>query len=130
MGSSGKCEMLVCRARGVNAQVASEAAASTAAEATTGEAATAGETRAAGTARGGGHDAAGAGRHRVQVADEVHGIKIGTIGRATIPIGGSFKIFWKALLQFFSTPRAMANGKNFSNISGVLIMRLKRSDST
>src|SRR6267142_1921842 len=39
-------------------------------------------------------------------------------------------MFWKALLQFFSTPRAIANGKNFSNISGVLIIRLKRSDST
>ena len=36
----------------------------------------------------------------------------------------------KALAQFFSTPKAIAYGRNFSNISGVRITRWKRSDST
>ena len=37
---------------------------------------------------------------------------------------------WKALAHFRSTPKAMANGRNRSNISGVFTTRWSRSPST
>ena len=44
--------------------------------------------------------------------------------------GGDRKMSSKALAQFFSTPKAIAYGRNFSNISGVRITRWKWSDFT
>ena len=40
--------------------------------------------------------------------------------------GGSRRIPWNALAHFRSTPKAIAKGRNFSNISGVLTT-LRRS---
>src|SRR6266403_234442 len=49
------------------------------------KAATAATAGAARAARGGGHDAAGVGRHGVEVAGEHHGIEIGAV-RAAVPV--------------------------------------------
>ena len=44
--------------------------------------------------------------------------------------GGSLYRSLKAAAHFVSTLKAMAKGRSFSNCSGPVIIRLKRSDST
>ncbi len=106
-----------------------EGVAAATAETAASEAASAGEAGAAGTAGSGSEDRACLSGHEIQVVDEEIRVEAGAVA-ALVPLRRLRVDVLEALLQFFSTPRAMAKGRNFSNISGVLIMRLKRSAST
>src|SRR6266849_2973614 len=107
-----------------------EAAAAAAAESTArGTAATA-EAGASRTAWRRSENRSGLRRHGVEIVYEAVGEEGRAETAALIPVWRLSINIWNGLFQFFSTPRAMANGRNFSNISGVLMVRLKRSSST